>query len=251
MWHKPQLLTAIADLLWLVGGAILSVVLVLGVTRLPLFPLRELAITAPLQETRRADIERAVAGQLRGNFFTVRPERVRDALEKLPWVRKAQVRRRWPGALEVAIEEHRAVARWGEGAAQLVNTHGEVFYGVTRQLPALVLAGPTGAAPDVLARHAAFADALRPTGRTVRQVALSSRLAWRIVLDDGMVIELGQEQDKAPIVDRLKRFAATYEEVIAGRTPPPAVADLRYPNGFALRLAAANAAGQSEPRGNP
>lgn len=251
MWHKPQLLIAIADLLWLVGVAILLVAIVLGVTRLPLFPLQALAVSAPLQETRRGEIERALAGKLHGNFFSVRPDRVRDALETLPWVRKAQVRRRWPGTLEVTIEEHRAVARWGEGAAQLVNSYGEVFYGATRQLPPLVLSGPTGAAPELLARAAEFSAALAPTGRAVRQLALSPRLAWRIVLDDGLVIELGQEQEKAPIVERLKRFAGVYGEVIAGRAVPPAAVDLRYPNGFALRLAGLGSAGQLEPRGNP
>lgn len=251
MWHKPHLLIAIADLLWLVGAAVLLLAVVLGVTRLPLFPLTELAITAPLKETRRAEIERALAGHLTGNFFTVQPERVRDALEKLPWVRTAQVRRRWPGSLEVTIEEHAAIARWGEGSAQLVNTYGEVFYGATRQLPTLVLNGPTGAAPELLAREAEFSAALAPTGRSVRQVVLTPRLAWRIVLDDGLVLELGQEQERAPIAERVRRFAGVYGQVIAGRATPPAVVDLRYPNGFALRLAALSTAGQLEPRGNP
>lgn len=251
MWHKPHLLNAIADLLWLVGGAVLLLAVVLGVTRLPLFPLTAVAVTEPLKETRRAEIERALSGRLGGNFFTIQPDRVREALEKLPWVRTAQVRRRWPGTLEVTIEEHQAKARWGEGSAQLVNTYGEVFYGATRNLPALVLNGPTGAAPELMAREAEFSAALAPTGRTVRQVVLTPRLAWRVVLDDGLVLELGQEQDKAPVVERVKRFAGVYAQVIAGRETPPAVVDLRYPNGFALRLAALGAAGQLEPRGNP
>lgn len=251
MWHKPHLLNAIADLLWLVGGAVLLLAVVLGITRLPLFPLTTVEITAPLRETRRAEIERALGGQLAGNFFTVQPDRVRDALEKLPWVRKAQVRRQWPGTLEVTLEEHRAIARWGEGAAQLVNSHGEVFYGATRLLPALVLNGPTGAAPELMAREAEFSAALAPAGRTVRQVVLTPRLAWRVVLDDGLVLELGQEQEKSPVVERVKRFAGVYAQVIAGRETPPAIVDLRYPNGFALRLAVLGTAGQLEPRGNP
>jgi cell division protein FtsQ len=41
---------------------------------------------------------------LRGNFFTVDLEAVKETFEKLPWVRKAEVRRRWPDA-------HRAAPR--------------------------------------------------------------------------------------------------------------------------------------------
>ena len=252
MWHKPQLLTAIADLLLLVGVAVVVAGGLLWASRLPFFPLREVVITEPLRETRRAEIEHALAGLVRGNFFSVRPEQVRQALEQLPWVRRAEVRRQWPSRLEIRIEEHRAVARWGEGLAQLVNSHGEVFYGATRNLPTPVLVGPTGSAPEVLQRYNDFARVLVPTGRTPSQVALSPRLAWRIRLDDGMAIELGREQPKTPVLARLERFVAVYPEAIAARATRPAEVDLRYPNGFALRLAALGApAGGPELRGNP
>lgn len=252
MWHKPQLLTAIADLLLLVGVAVVVAGGLLWASRLPLFPLREVVITEPLRETRRPEIERALNGLLRGNFFSVRPEQVRQALEQLPWVRRAEVRRQWPGRLEIRIEEHQAVARWGEGLAQLVNSHGEVFYGATKTLPKAVLFGPTGSAPEVLQRYRDFARVLAPTGRAPQQVTLSPRLAWRIRLDDGMAIELGREQTKAPLLARLERFVEAYGEAVAARPTRPAEADLRYPNGFALRLAGLNApAGGAELRGNP
>ena len=251
MWHKPQLLTAIADLLLLIGVAVLVGGGLLWASRLPLFPLREVAIAEPLRETRRAEIEHALKGQLRGNFFSVRPDQVRQALEQLPWVRRAEVRRQWPGRLEVRIEEHEAVARWGEGQAQLVNSHGEVFYGATKALPPTVLFGPTGSAPEVLQRFREFARVLAPTGRTPQQVTLSPRLAWRIRLDDGMAIELGREQPKAPLLARLERFAGAYGEAVAARASRPAEADLRYPNGFALRLAGLNAPAGGELRGHP
>jgi cell division protein FtsQ len=49
------------------------------------------------------------------------------------------LRRRWPDKLEVVIEEHQALARWGNVA--LVNTHGELFYAATnKELP--VFLGP-------------------------------------------------------------------------------------------------------------
>ena len=61
----------------------------------------------------KEEIQAAVSDRIRGNFFAVSPADVRAGLEKLPWVRAASVRRVWPDRLEVALEEHVALARWG------------------------------------------------------------------------------------------------------------------------------------------
>jgi cell division septal protein FtsQ len=39
---------------------------------------------------------------------------------------------------------------------------------------------------------------------------LSPRLAWALELEDGMLVELGREQDKAPIPMRLQRYVDYY-----------------------------------------
>jgi len=241
MWHKPQLLTAIADLLLLAAAAALLVAGLLWGLRLPLFPLRQVQVAVAPAQVQRAEIERVLASSLRGNFFSVNLDALRLALEKLPWVRRAEVRRQWPDGLELRLEEHRAVARWGEGTAQLVNSHGEVFYAANAQNqgPLPVFHGPQDAAPEVLKRHREFAGALAPIGRDPRVVSLSPRLAWQVKLDDGMLLELGREQARAPIVARLERFVAAYPQLMHASPARPLAVDLRYPNGFALRTAAA------------
>ena len=60
--------------------------------------------------------ERRSPALLRGNFFSINLEAVRSALEKLPWVRKVEVRRQWPSRIEV--KDRGASCRWpvwGEG----------------------------------------------------------------------------------------------------------------------------------------
>ena len=82
-------------------------------------------------------------------------------LGALPWVRKVAVRRSWPDRLDVAIEEHVVLARWGED--RLVNIQGEVFEGGAeeserRALP--LLFGPAASEHQVAERfgysHGAF-----------------------------------------------------------------------------------------------
>jgi cell division protein FtsQ len=50
-------------------------------------------------------------------------------------------------------------------------------------------------------------------------------------------VDLGREQPKAPLALRLQRFVEVYPEAVAKRAVRPTVVDLRYPNGFAMRIA--------------
>lgn len=240
MWHKPQQLTAISDLLFLAGTAALLVAAVVwGAPRLRLFPLAEVQITHELRAVQRSELEESLAEPLRGNFLTVDIEALRRSLEQLPWVRRAEVWRKWPSRIAIRIEEHQAAAHWGDGDGQLVNTYGEIFSAVvSREQPLPRLTGPTGSSGELLRRYEEFAQLLKPGGRRPAQVLLSPRLAWLLKLEDGMLIELGREQAKAPIRMRLQRFVDYYPNLSETRHGRPIAVDMRYPNGFALRFVA-------------
>lgn len=243
MWHKPHLMTAVSDLLFLAGAAALVVAAVVwGTPRLRLFPLAEVRVTHELREVQRSELEQSLAELLRGNFFTVDVDAVRRSLEQLPWVRRAEVWRKWPSRIEVRIEEQQAAAHWGDGEGQLVNTYGEIFpASLSREQPLPRLSGPAGSSGEVLRRYEEFVQVLKPGSRRPAQVALSPRLAWLLKLEDGMLIELGREQAKAPIRMRLQRFVDYYPTLSETRYGRPIAVDMRYPNGFALRFPASAA----------
>ena len=242
MWNKPQLMTAVSDLLIVAAAAALLVSALIWGARLPLFPLREVVVTHELREVRRGEVEAALSGRLNGNFFSVDVDALRRSLEQLPWVRRADVRRRWPGRIEVGIEEHVPVAYWGEDSGKLVNTYGEVFVAgmsVPPKSPLPVLAGPTGWAPEMLKQYRKAVAMLKPLGLAPKSLEVSPRLALEMRLDDGMVVELGREQPKAGLNQRLQRFVENYDSMLRLLRQRPSVVDMRYPNGFALRMAAA------------
>lgn len=254
MWNRPQLMKDVADLLFVAGAAALLVAVAIGVARLPLFPIRDVVVTHELREVRRSEIERVLEGKLRGNFFSVSLETVRQSLEQLPWVRRAEVRRQWPSSIEVGIEEHVPVAFWGQATGQLVNSHGEIFVAGMSAPPmeALpILVGPTNFVPEMLGYYQQAAELLKPIGRVPRVLNVSPRLALQLKLDDGMVVELGRQQAKAPVRERLERFVAFYPSVLTAAKKRPEVVDMRYPRGFALRVNALAAAPESESKGRP
>src|SRR5688500_12992392 len=124
------------------------------------FPVSRVEIRGELMHTTRAGIEGALP-RVGSNFFAADLAEVRVAVERLPWVRRVAVRRVWPDRLELSIEEHVALARWGEDA--LVNTHGERFLARTQQpLPAFV--APAGTQGEVARRYRRFAQIVAPLG---------------------------------------------------------------------------------------
>jgi len=228
VWDKPAVLLWIANLLYALAAVLLMYALLFVVVHLPIFPLKEVKVEGDLQHVTREQLKLIVNRHLQGNFFTLNLEQTRDAFQKLPWVRNVSVRRRWPDKLEVTVEEHRELARWGNIA--LVNTHGELFHAASdSELP--VFYGPGDGVHEVAEHYGVYSTTLQPTGMKVVQLALTPRRAWQIGTDKGMVIELGREAPEA----RLTKFVGAYAKTLGAVGVTVAYADLRYPNGFAVR----------------
>jgi len=238
LWHRPQLLNLTADVLFLLATLALGWALVTWTFSKPLFPLRELVLSAPPSQVTQAQLEYVARTAIRGNFFTTRIEEVRVAFEKLPWVRHAEVRRLWPDGLGLSIEEHEAVAYWknigdGGGDVRLINRQGEVF-AASSDVAMPEFSGPQGSAAGMLERYETYSRILQPLRAKLVRMDLSARGAWRLRLDNGLSIALDREQGRSPIEGRLEDFVAALPRLQNSLGVRIAHADLRYPNGFAL-----------------
>jgi cell division protein FtsQ len=228
MWDKPTLLNWIANLLFALSVVVMLYTTLFVVVHLPIFPLREVKVDGDLSHVNRDQIKLIVAKHLKGNFFTLDLVKARNAFEKLPWARNVSLRRRWPDTLEVVIEEHQALARWGTIA--LVNTHGELFHAASgSDLP--VFYGPGDGVVEVASQYDEFSKTLKAANLEIANLALTPRRAWQITTTNGMVVELGRIE----MQPRLEKFVGVYSSTIAGLNMKVTYADLRYPNGFAVR----------------
>jgi cell division protein FtsQ len=202
---------------------------------LPIFPLNEVRVEGELKHVTREQVKLIASRYLQGNFFTVDLVRTRQAFEKLPWARSVSVRRRWPNRLEVVIEEHQALARWGNIA--LVNTHGELFHAASdADLP--VFYGPGDGVKEVAEHYGEFGELILPVEMKLTEVTLTPRRSWQVTTNTGMVISLGREKMDM----RLARFMQVYSKTYAGLKGDLKYVDLRYPSGFAVRSPMALAA---------
>lgn len=229
MWDNPAALNRLASALFAVATALVLGALALRAAALPAFALREVRVEGPLAHVTRAQVEEVVRRELRGTLFTVDLARVRAAFERLPWVRRAAVRREWPPRLAVTLEEHVPFARWHAGG--LVNTHGDLFDAAYEgELP--VLAGPRDAAREMAIQLRYFRRTLEPVGEQPVAVELNERRAWTLRLASGLTVALGREH----VEKRLARFAGTYARTIGALGRRIEYVDLRYAHGFAVRV---------------
>ena len=239
------LMEATAKTVFALAAAVLLAAGLAWLTRTPVFTLRANALP-----------------QLAGNFFSIDLDRGRAAFESVPWVRHAVVRRVWPNRLAVTLEEHRAAALWqpqGErdaGNERLVNVQGEVFeanLGDVEDENLVALAGPDGTSAQMLAMRQRLDAALAPLSSHLALLKLSTRGSWRAELNSGAELELGRGSADE-VVARTERFVRTVGTAsqrfadAEGRGRELLTADLRHPDGYALRLRGVSTAAPATPK---
>jgi cell division protein FtsQ len=233
MWDNPRLLNLAANALYAAAAALFIALVWHAALRVPQTPVRAVTLTGDLAHVDARAVHSLLVGRVAGNFFGVNIDEVRRLVAGLPWVRQVEVRREWPDRLVVRIEEHHALGRWP--GARLVSDRGEVFDGTTEaELPQL--AGPPGSEREVTRRYLALHELFAPLGLEPVQLGLSARYAWQVKLSNGLVIELGRDEPRAPVEERLARFVAAYPRVVASLNRGLDYVDLRCPNGFAIRV---------------
>lgn len=193
-------------------------------------PIRHVIITGQLAHLNKTKLRRIVDQNLRAGFFGVNLHAISQALDALPWVANARVRRIWPDALQIRIEEQRPVATW-DGVA-LLNASGQVFKPsrdtFPKHLPAL--SGPAGKEDELVRRYFAVRKLFGSAGLEVRSLHENARRAFSLELSNGIEVIIGRDWSLA----RMKKMLAVYRRLLSQKTSAIARIDLRYPNGFSV-----------------
>ncbi len=192
-------------------------------------PLERIRVEGEIRHTREELLKRTLAGRLQGGFFSLDLQRVRAAVEDLPWVTLASVRRIWPGTLVVWVKEREALARWGDEG--VVSPEGVIFVPEPGTVPRRLawLSGPADSAPEVVDAYQRLRQRFGEQGMEITRLALSGRHAWSLTLADGMQLHLGNTE----VEQRLQRFLKHLPELRRQGTLEQV--DARYANGFAVR----------------
>lgn len=193
-------------------------------------PVQRVLVEGSFVRVTPTEVENAVLPHLRGGFFTVDLDAIREAAQSLPWVARALVMREWPDRVRIVVTEEEPAWLWGDDG--LLNARAELFVTGEVERPSGLprLDGPAGSEATLAARYLEYDASLSRCAMRVARLELDARRATRLTLAGGIVLRLGRND----VAERAHRFCGTALAALAPRLGEVAYVDMRYTNGFAV-----------------
>lgn len=192
-------------------------------------PVKEVKLNSVLVFQNQQAVNETVNKFIGRSLIMVDLGTVKQELESLPWVMSAQVVKNWPGQLEVIIDEHEPVAWWNE--TQVLNSEGLPLEQPASDMSLAQLNGPENSAELVMEYYLQFSKIFQGFAINVITVELQARGSWSMQLNNGVEIQLGDQN----VLERSRRVLAFLQSEQFSVNELLYI-DARYPNGMAVRF---------------
>jgi cell division protein FtsQ len=193
------------------------------------FPIREVKVAGVYHYVSPGTLQNVMMPYVENGFFNVNVVGAKMALAKIPGIDSAEVRRVWPGTVEVSLQEEKAVAKWGNH--QLLSHDGEVFqplevFGL-EGLPMLI--GDIKDSHKILRMYDEIKKML-PQDKHIVKLQFTGN-QWQVFFIKGPSVVLGSKD----IQKRLSTFLH-YAPIVEKESADKEIQfiDMRYPSGFAV-----------------
>ena len=191
-------------------------------------PIKQISIIGEYQHIDKEQVDLIANEYIEGNFFSINLDQTRHAFKKLAWVREIAIRKKFPDTLEVTIEEHKPIARWGR--VGLVNSYGEIFNAASQEeLPSFI--GYETFVKEMTLKFMEMNKILSKELMQVGTITLSERLSWEVITDNQVRVILGKDN----IIKKLNLFTNNYQNILAELKNRIEYVDLRYKDGFSVK----------------
>ena len=203
-----------------------------GLDALRGLPVERIVVAGKLEHLRQQSLRDSLATELGDGLLFLDLRALRETLEALPWVYRAELRRRFPDTLEVHVVEQVPIARWGSGAflnheARVIDvTDAERWSDLPR------LRGPEGSEARLMARYRTLRDELASLMLTPVALEEDDFGQLRARLDNGVDLQFGDRDFSA----RLQRFTHLWRRELDGSSRLISRVDLRYEAGVAVAV---------------
>lgn len=194
-------------------------------------PILHVTVEGEFNHVNRDDFVAAVSPYARGSFMSVDVASLRHAGESLPWVKQLQIRRVWPDSLHFIVEEHDAIAQWGDTG--LISRDGSLFFPPADSFPSglAVLSGPEQNHLMVTQRYQQMQAMLSQQDLTIERLEMDGRRAWSLSFTNGISVQLGRDNSEK----RFERFIRVFEHGLKDFQQQIQTMDMRYTNGLAVQ----------------
>jgi len=193
-------------------------------------PVKYVRIEGAFKYLAKDKLKQVLREHVINGFYNVDIQQIQTSVKALPWVASVKVKRVWPDAIIIKIDEETPIVRWGENA--LINIDGEVFKPVDKydfsELPLLI--GPEGYESKMLEIINRINTELDSQGMSLAEFSINERRAWNIKLQNEMLLNAGRNQP----LKKIQRFLKTVSLLSKEQIAEIGIVDLRYSNGYAL-----------------
>jgi cell division protein FtsQ len=193
-------------------------------------PIKYVRTEGVFQYISKDEIKTVLQPLVKTGILAADMQAIHDAVAQLPWVETVSVKRVWPDAIDIRVHEKKPYVRWG--MKSLINEQGVIFTpNNMEQFQTLtLLSGPEKQQVKALEIMKGVKTALADQSMLMAEFDINDRGSWKIKLATGMEILLGRNDQ----LNKLQRFLKTLAVLGQERVDAMAVADLRYPNGYAV-----------------
>lgn len=238
MLHRQALLIIVSVLAAaLIGLAVLYLRVVD-----PYLTVRTLSVEGVAQTESLREVQSAVEESLDGNLLTADIAAVRNAVEKLGWIKSAEVSRIWPDGIRVKVTRYRVVGIWDDG--RLVSSDGVLYVGRDESIDVLGLLphfmGDPSYAREAVSYLPQFDRVVARIGARVKSINVTFRGSWSVTFESDKVppvtVELGRVRTGVAPVAVLAGVIDNFERTCRMMRGIPERIDARYPNAFAVKI---------------
>ncbi|MAZ69030.1 cell division protein FtsQ/DivIB [Porticoccus sp.] len=194
-------------------------------------PIGVILVRGQYTQVDQAQIQKMVEPLLSGGFISLDLQRIRDGLERHPWIEEASISRQWPDSVVIRLVEEVPIARWGDTA--FLNHRGErLEIGDNSMLSHLpVLEGVERSERQMMRSYRQMVQMLQPAELRIAALKRDARDAWRLTLTNDLELVIGRDQ----IIEKMRRFLLVWDQHLRSRAAEVDRVDIRYDNGVAVQ----------------
>lgn len=198
-------------------------------------PISEMSISGSTQYVSKEALGNKLFESIQGtdksvSLLSADIEEIRQLVTDEPWVNNAAIKRSWPPALAINIQEQVPVAKWGNKG--ILNHQGDIFWPQYNDklghLP--LLNGPSTDTARVMDQYHTLSQFFKGTDSYMLGLTLQDRGAWTLLMANQIEVVLGREQ----VMERLRRFLELYKGHLYRKAEQIQKVDVRYTNGVAV-----------------
>jgi cell division protein FtsQ len=195
-----------------------------------LFPIKHIELKGEFAKVDPLALQGVLSHYAAGSLLFFSASELQERLQDLPWVDQVMIHRHWPTTLEVVLTQKQPAIRFGDN--QLLSVKGDLFSVPTmtgvENLPIIV--GPDNRAFQLWQTFNQMNGILAPYHLSLWRLEVSPRMAYILVLNNGVTLYLGSTN----VLERLGVFAKVYEKNLKAKSAQLQYADLRYTSGMAV-----------------